>query len=127
MLQFFKQGGFYMWPLLVFAVVIIVLFIKKIIDLFFNADSLPHNADSGINAILFWGVMSIFVGVFGHFHGIYLAMQAISHAGDISPAIVSQGYAMSLITVLSGLFIFMIAALMWFVLRWRYKKLSMNL
>ncbi len=126
MLQFFIQGGMYMWPLLAFAVVILVLAVKKIIDLYIRTDLPAQNADSGINAILFWGVMSIFIGIFGHFHGIYVAMQAINRAGDISPAIVSQGYAMSLITVLSGMLIFMIAAVVWFIFRWRFKQLALK-
>ena len=79
--------------------------------------------EGGINAILFWGCFSVVLGIFAHFEGVYLAMQAMMKANDISPAIVAQGYAMSLITILSGLFLFMVSSVTWLILRWRYKKL----
>ncbi len=65
--------------------------------------------------------MSAVIGFFGHFWGVYMAMQAISEATDISPAVVAEGYAMSLITILTGLFIFLFA-FVWFMLRWKLRK-----
>jgi biopolymer transport protein ExbB/TolQ len=127
MFTLFMQGGFYMWPLLLFAIIILVLSIKKIIDLFFKPDLSQVKLESGINSILFWGGMSVLIGFLGHFHGLYLAMQAISRASDISPAIVAMGYGVSLITVLFGLLILLISALIWFVLRWRLKKLTLKI
>ena len=83
-----------------------------------NRDKLKN----GINTILFWGSLSVVLGVFAHFVGLYEAMQAIKVAGDISPAIVAGGYAMSLITILSGLSLFLASAIIWMVLNWKYKK-----
>ena len=123
MFTLFMQGGFYMWPLLLFAIIILVLSIKKIIDLFFKPEISHLKLESGINSILFWGGMSVLIGYLGHFHGLYLAMQAISRASDISPAIVAMGYGVSLITVLFGLVILLFSSLTWFVLRWRFKQL----
>ena len=123
MFTLFLQGGFYMWPLLLFAIIILVLSIKKIIDLFFKPEISHLKLESGINSILFWGGMSVLIGYLGHFHGLYLAMQAISRASDISPAIVAMGYGVSLITVLFGLVILLFSSLTWFVLRWRFKQL----
>ena len=73
--------------------------------------------EKGINSILFWGAFSVVVGFFAHFLGIMYAMEAIKAASDISPSIVAGGYSVSLITILFGLIIFMIAALIWFILR----------
>ena len=123
MLFFFRAGGPYMWLLLFLAIVIVALAIKKTIDLFSKKTKQPIKLESGINAILFFGVMSFIVGVFAHFLGIYYAMQAIMRANDISPAIVAGGYSFSLITVLSGLFLLMLSSLLWFLLRWKYKGL----
>ena len=124
MLEFFMQGGSYMWLILLCAVIVVIMSIKKAIELFIQKPPQALNRlEMGINAIPFWGAMSILLGVLAHFHGVYLAMQAIMRANDISPAIVSQGYAMSLITILTGLTIFIISSLIWFVLRWRYKTL----
>ena len=123
MLTLFMQGGMYMWPLLLFAIIIIIISIKKIIDLFFNPNLSHAKLESGINSILFWGGMSILIGYLGHFHGLYFAMQAISRANDISPAVVAMGYGVSLITVLFGLLILLFSSLIWFVFRWRLKQL----
>jgi biopolymer transport protein ExbB/TolQ len=80
--------------------------------------------ENGINSILFWGAMSVLIGFLGHYHGMYLAMQQISRASEISPAVIAEGYGVSLITVLFGLLILLFSALVWFVLRWRLKQVT---
>ena len=122
MLTFFVNGGIFMWPLLIIAIVIIYLTIRKIIELFIMNEQNRDKLKNGINTILFWGSLSVVLGVFAHFVGLYEAMQAIKAAGDISPAIVAGGYAMSLITILSGLSLFLASAIIWMVLNWKYKK-----
>ena len=126
MLHFFGSGGPFMWPLLFVAIFIISISIKKAIDLFGKRELNNARLESGINAIIFWGGISVVLGLFAHFLGVYMAMQAISMAHDISPAIVAQGYAVSLTTILFGLFIFMFAAIFWFILRWRHKQLMIK-
>ena len=113
-----------MWLLLLLAVVIIILTVKKSIDLFALKDLSPAKQEIGINAVLFWGVMSLIIGIFAHFVGIMYAMYAIRMANDISPAIVAGGYAVSLITILFGLLILMLSSIFWFILRWKYKSIS---
>jgi hypothetical protein len=126
MLQFFMNGGPFMFILLFLFVLILVLSVKKVIDLFATKETNPALLEKGVNAIIFWGAFSVVIGFLAHFLGIYEAMQAIARASDISPAIVSMGYSMSLITVLSGLFIFMVSALIWFFLRWRLKNIMIQ-
>ena len=123
MLEFFIEGGPFMLLLLILAIVIIVLSVKKAIELFGKNDLNKARLESGINAIIFWGGICLVLGFFGHFLGLYNAMQAIARASDISPSIVMEGYAVSLSTILFGLFIFLFAAIIWFSLRWRYKKM----
>ncbi len=124
MIEFFFKGGYMMWLLLLIAIVILVLTVKKVLDLFVNK-SLPSNKlETGINAIFFWGGISALLGAFAHFHGMYISMIIISEANDISPAIVAAGYGVSLIAMLAGLLIFIISAIIWFVFRWRFKKLA---
>jgi len=51
MIEFFFKGGYMMWLLLLIAIVILVLTVKKVLDLFVNK-SLPSNKlETGINAI----------------------------------------------------------------------------
>jgi hypothetical protein len=124
MLQFFSLGGSFMWLLLVFAIVIVGLTLKGIIQIFSKEQKYSAQLENGANAILFWGFISLVVGFFAHFYGIYLAMDAIKRANDISPAIVAGGYANSLNTILFGMGIFLVSAICWFALRWKYKKLA---
>ena len=124
MLDFFLSGGQMMWLFLLIALLIVYLTIKKAIQLFSGKDLPKPILESGINAIIFWGSISVILGFFAHYLGIYYAMQAISRANDISPAIVAYGYSRSLITILTGLILFIISALIWFIFRWRYRQLS---
>jgi len=123
MIQFFMEGGLMMWFLLIIAILILALSIRKTIQLYGKQEIAKSALESGINAIVFWGAIAAIIGFFAHYLGIYYAMQAISRANDISPAIVAYGYSMSLITILSGLMIFIISFVVWFVLRWRYKQI----
>ncbi|TFG98388.1 MAG: hypothetical protein E4H13_09930 [Calditrichales bacterium] len=124
MTTFFLEGGSMMWLLLLFAIFIVVLSVKKGLQLFGKNEIPRSSLENGINAIIFWGAISAVLGFFAHHLGIYHAMRAIAAASDVSPAIVSYGYSMSLVTVLTGLMIFIISALIWFLLRWRLKKIT---
>jgi len=125
MTHFFLSGGPMMWLLLLIALVILALFIKKAVQLF-GSSSISEDAAIGINAVIFWGSISAILGFFAHFYGVYQAMQAIKMANDISPAIVAQGYAMSLVTILFGMGILLISAILWFILRWKYKQMQLH-
>ena len=123
MINFIQSGGIYMWLLLIIAIVILVLTITKGIQLYAKKEN-NKQLENGVNAILFWGAFSLVLGFFAHFHGVYMAMQAIKAANDISPAIVAGGYAVSLITILTGLFLFMFSAIIWFLYRTRLTKIG---
>ena len=127
MFDLIMRGGPYMWPLIILAIVNVVLISKKTVELFIKPASNSVQLERGINAIMYWGILSAVLGFYAHFMGIYMAMEAIMAAADISPAIVAGGYAMSLITVLFGLNIFMISSLFWFTFRWRFKQLTSNM
>ena len=125
MIQFFREGGEMMWLFLLLVLLIVYLSIKKLIQLYGKEDLPKSTLETGINAIIFWGAISAILGFFAHYLGVYYAMQSIYKANDISPAIVAQGYSMSLITILTGLIIFILSAVIWFILRWRFKQISL--
>lgn len=124
MYYFLIAGGDFMWLLLIFAIIICVLSIKKGWDLFGNKNLPEAHLEKGLNAIIFWGSLSITLGFFGHFLALYLVMKEIARASAISTAIVAEGYGVSLITILFGMFIFMISLILWFVFRWKVKKIT---
>lgn len=115
-----------MWPLLILALTIIGLSIKKALDLFVNKNLDLSQKEMGLNAILFWGVIAGSLGITAQMLGIYMALTEIIKAADVSPAIIITGYQMSFITTLFGLYIFIIAAILWFLLRWKYKTLALR-
>lgn len=125
-MNFIQQGGILMLPLLLIGAAVLVISAKKVNDLYVKKGLPGAQLEKGINAIIFWGIFGIILGFFGHFLGLYNAMTAISKAKNISPAIVAMGYAMSITTILAGLFIFMISAILWLVFRARYKKLTLE-
>lgn len=122
MIEFFNQGGSNMWLLLIVAVLICVLAIITAVELG-RRKHLKGSFETRLNSILFWGAIGAMLGIFGHFTGIYNAMLEVLKIKDTSPAIVGSEYLMSLANIILGLSIFIIASIVWFVFRWRYKKL----
>ena len=123
MFTFFISGGLMMWPIFIMALVIVVISIKKSIDIFQRKQS-REEIEEGIHSILFWGALSALLGFFSHYLGVYLAMQAIMKANDISPGIVAHGYQMSIIPILSGLTVLIVSAFAWMLLKALIKRMD---
>jgi uncharacterized membrane protein len=121
---FFKSMGVFGLPMIIIAVVIAVLIIKKAVDLFVRKDLPPRKLEGGLHAILFWGAVSAVFGVLGQYTGIYKALSVIMKAKQISPNLVAQGFAESFTTTIFGLGILLISAIAWFILLGRYRKLT---
>ena len=125
MVEMFNQGGSVMKFLLLLGIFIIILSIKAIIELLVKNQT-NGQTESSINSILFWGGISAGLGIFGHFNGIFLAMQHILEVRDTSPDIVADGYMMAFSNIIFGLLILLIASLIWFILKWRFKKMEVS-
>ena len=122
MMNFLSSGGPMMWVLYLLTLVIIALAIKNYLKLVIKKEQLQPEISHSINAIIFWGFISCVFGIFAHFYGVYQAMQAIARAADISPAIVAMGYSHSLVTILTGMSIFLISSILWFSLKLLEKR-----
>lgn len=123
MLTFFISGGFFMYFQLICLLLVLGLAVKAAIPLTGRHARAIPGGDAGIHAVLFWGAMAMVLGFLAHYMGLYEAMGSIATANDISPGVVAKGYQMALVTVLSGMATFILSALLWFVLRWRYQSL----
>lgn len=121
---FMRAMGMWFFPLLILFVVIVILAIKKAIDLFGGRDLTEAQLEGGLHAVLFWGVISAVVGFLGQVSGIYNALQVISKATEISPKIVAMGFAESFTSAIFGLVIFLVSAILWAILYARSKKLT---
>lgn len=75
------------------------------------------NDENQTNLIKSVGLFALVFGLLGQFIGLYDALEAISIAGDIPPALLAGGIRVSSITSIYGMIIFVISYLMWFGLK----------
>jgi len=123
MLEFIKAGGPFMILILIVSLGLFILMIKSIYDLYFKKEGITVVYESTINAILFWGCISVLLGFLGQITGIYIALNIISQAPDISPQIVLMGLKVSFNPTLLGLWVLLFSSIIWFVLKGKYKKI----
>jgi biopolymer transport protein ExbB/TolQ len=123
MREVFLSGGVVMWPLLLIAAAVVVLAVRA--TLLMRSTGRPDVASGRLRAILFWGTMSVVLGLLGTTIGIVQMTQAIAMSGGgVHPAILSGGIAVSLVTFLFGLLVFLLSAVLWFSLRQWQLRLS---
>lgn len=121
MSEFMRQGGFFMWPILLITVVVIALAVWAFLRIR-RIEGPDAVLETGIDAVLFWGVWVVVVGLLGTFGGIYQAAGFLERAGAINAALVWGGIKVALTTTLFGLFVFALAALLWLGLRVGYRR-----
>ena len=68
------------------------------------------------------GLFTMITGILGQLIGLFTAFTAIESAQDISPAILAGGLKVSMITTLTGTFIYMLSILIWFLLDLWFQK-----
>lgn len=60
------------------------------------------------------GLFALVIGIFAQLIGLYEGFSAIQEMGDISPAFLAEGFKVSMIANLYGIFIFLLTYVMWF-------------
>ena len=121
---FFASMGPFSYPMIIITLAILVLAIRKVIDLFFRKDLPAHKLERGLHAILFWGSVNAVLGFLGQITGIYRALGVIINATEIAPKVIAMGFAESFTTTIFGIETGIVAAIIWFILYGRYKKLT---
>jgi hypothetical protein len=124
MLEFLRSGGSFVYPMLLLALVVSVLTVRGALRLFREPAAPGPRAEAELHAILFWGVICAILGYLGQAVGVYNALLAISRARELSPAVIAQGYAQSFTTVILGLVVLVGAAVAWFVLYARLRRIA---
>jgi hypothetical protein len=116
MIEAFLSGGVMMWPILAVGVGTVWLAVRTALRIR-GGPSDPGDVARGLQALLFWGVMAVVMGVLGMATGIVLMAQAVWAAGDVHAPLLWGGLSVALIPLLFSLLVFLFAALAWFLLR----------
>jgi biopolymer transport protein ExbB/TolQ len=61
------------------------------------------------------GTFSLIVGILAQLIGLYSAFSVMEQMGNISPAMLTGGLKVSMITTFYGIFIYLISLLIWFI------------
>ncbi len=117
MMSFFREMGFYFWPLALIAIAVVGLALSAAARLRQAGPVDSATVEHNVNSVLFWGCVAAVVGILGQFHGIYQALKVISMAEAVAPPIIWGGLAVSFSSTLAGLGILLIASLLWAALR----------
>ena len=125
MIELLVEGNVYFTlPLTALAVSLVVVSGWKAYVLFMHPGRSDDRLANGLDLILHLGIFSFIFGLLGHAVSLYQMLTAIEVAGDISPALVFGGLRVSFIVPIYGLLILTVAAVLWFLLRLRYRHLA---
>lgn len=122
MMDLMYQGGFMMWVILAATLLILGLAVWAGVR---TAKLSGPNAmvETAIDAVLFWGVWVVVIGLLGTFVGIYQAASVLATVdGAASASLIWGGIKVALTTTVFGLLVFSVAALLWMGLRTRYRR-----
>jgi biopolymer transport protein ExbB/TolQ len=121
MTQVLESGGILMWPLLLLALGVIFLGARA--ALLLRRGERGDTVAAGLRAILFWGSMSVVLGLLGTTIGIVQMTQAIQLVEVVEERLVYGGIGVALVTSIFGLVIFTLSAILWFTLRqWQLRR-----
>lgn len=109
--------------LLLLTLVILGLAIYRFLQVVQTGATKGPALQAGINTILFWGVFSAVLGLFGQFSGISRSMSALAELGVANPRLIYLGLYESFLSTLMGMIILLVTSLIWLVLRTFYLRL----
>jgi len=115
--RFIMEAGPVIIPLMVLAVVILLLVLWNSLVLIARSSIPSSRRRHSIDAVLFWGGFAAVLGFLGQWIGIGRLAQAVAERGIVSPQAVAYGISESLLTPISGMVVFLVAAFLWFFLR----------
>lgn len=126
MSEFFASGGVMMWPILAVALGVLWIAVRTGVRLAGAGSgpggSTPEGATApevarGLQGILFWGAMAVVLGFLGTTVGVVVMARAVALAGAVEAPLIWGGVGVALVTLAFGLAVFLLAALLWFLLR----------
>ena len=98
-----EGGPFFSYPMVVFLLVIIALFVKEVIK--------KDNSAKTISLISSLGWFTVAWAFMGHTIGLITAFDSIQAAGDVAPSVLAGGLKIALLNLMFGSFILFMARL----------------
>lgn len=111
--ELFAAGGHIMWVILLAGIAMLVIAGRTAAAIRARSADIARDID----AVAFWGAFAALLGVLGTVVGLTIMARAVERAGDVSAQIAWSGIGVALITTVFGLCIFVLALLLWVVLR----------
>lgn len=124
--SFFGNMGYIVYPITFCALMVAVLAVRAFMHVRDQGSGQPTLVRTTIDGTLFWGAYAAILGVFGTVLGIVVAAQAVEAVNAIEPRLVFGGIKVALTSTIYGVFIFLVAALVWFALRSRHRKAALT-
>jgi hypothetical protein len=117
MLQFLREAGPVIFPVILLGGVVLLLTLWNALTLTLRGADKPARRRASIDSILFWGGVAAVLGFLGQWIGILKITKAIAQEGVVSPPMVVLGLSESLLTTVTGMMVLTVAAFLWFILR----------
>jgi biopolymer transport protein ExbB/TolQ len=121
---FIMGGSLFMSILTILLVIIIAVSVYYAIVISSGKAKDNSNFSHQLKYVKSIGLFTMIVGILGQMIGLFMAFTAIEAAEDISPAIMAGGLKVSMITTLTGMFIYLISIVIWFLLDLWHQKTS---
>jgi biopolymer transport protein ExbB/TolQ len=113
---FIMGGSLFMGILTILFVIMLAVSVYFLVMILTGKAAAKENFSQRLAYIKSIGLFTMITGILGQLIGLFEAFKAIEAAMDISPAIMAGGLKVSLITTLTGVFIYLLSILIWFVL-----------
>ena len=114
-MSFFDSLGVIQYPIWIVLVLMLVQIVRATVDLV--RPGVPA-VGLRIHSILILGALAACLGVLGSLVGVWLAAEAISRAGEVSPSLVWSGIQVTLGSSIVGFLILGLASVAWLALQY---------
>ena len=122
---FIMGGSLFMSILTILLVILVAVVVYFAITIANGKASDKPNFRHQLKYVRSIGLFTMVTGILGQLIGLFSAFNAIEAVKDISPSILAGGLKISMITSLTGIFIYLISIVLWFLLDlWYHKKLT---
>ena len=118
MFDYLIEGGvLFMGMLSIVLLVILILTVVISVPIITNKVADNNKLNERLGYIKSLGLFGLVMGMLGQFIGLFGAFQIIETGMEISPALLAAGVRVSSITSIYGMIIFLVAYLIWFILK----------